>query len=86
MSPEARTEADEYVNWSAELVTDVPTGVVTVTSTVPAPAGATAVSEVGEMTVTPVARGRAEVDGGGAGQVGAGHRDHRALRPGDLSG
>jgi hypothetical protein len=44
------------VNWSAELVADVPAGVVTVTSTTPAvPAGLIAVIEVGETTVTPVA-------------------------------
>ena len=40
----------------AEEVADVPTGVVTVTFTVPAaPAGAVAVIEVEETTVTPVA-------------------------------
>jgi len=34
------------VNWSAGDVTLVPSGVVTVTSTVPVPAGAVAVSDV----------------------------------------
>jgi hypothetical protein len=36
-------------------VAEVPPGVVTVTSTVPAPAGDVAVIEVAELTVTPVA-------------------------------
>jgi hypothetical protein len=40
------------VNWSAEDVLDVLTGVVTVTSTVPAePAGLTAMIDVEELTV-----------------------------------
>jgi hypothetical protein len=43
------------VNWSAELVALVPLGVVTVTSTVPVPAGETAVIEVSEMTLKLVA-------------------------------
>ena len=43
------------MNWSAELVALVPPGPVTVTSTVPDPAGEVTVIEVGELTVTPVA-------------------------------
>ena len=43
------------MNWSAEPVAEVPPGVVTVTSTVPAlPAGEVAVIEVAELTVKPV--------------------------------
>ena len=64
------------MNWSAADVADVPPGVVTVTSTVPVPAGEVAVIEVAELTVTPVAGGRAELHGGRAGEVGAGDR-HR---------
>jgi hypothetical protein len=44
-----------YVNRSAELVVLVPPGPVTVTSTVPDPAGEVAVIDVAELTVTPVA-------------------------------
>jgi hypothetical protein len=45
-----------YVNWSAEVVALVPPpGTVTVTSTVPLPAGDTAVSELALVTETPVA-------------------------------
>src|SRR5437016_1050771 len=44
-----------YVKRSAELVALVPPGVVTITSTVPVPAGATAVIDVVEMTVKLVA-------------------------------
>ena len=52
---------------------EVPPGVVTVTSTVPVPAGEVARDLVVElMTVTLVAAVVAEVDGGGAGEVGAG--------------
>ena len=40
---------------SEALVTDVPPGVVTVTSTVPDPAGATAVMEVADTTLKEVA-------------------------------
>jgi hypothetical protein len=44
------------VNWSAELVAEVPSAVVTVTSTGQAPpAGDVAVTSVGDTTVTPVA-------------------------------
>jgi hypothetical protein len=43
------------VNWSAAEVAEVPPPVVTVTSTVPVPAGAVAVIEVAELTVKPVA-------------------------------
>jgi len=45
------TGAGTYVNWSAALVELVPPAVVTVTSTVPAPAGALAVICVAESTV-----------------------------------
>jgi hypothetical protein len=38
------------VNWSAELVALVPPEVVTVTFTVPVPAGLTAVIDVAELT------------------------------------
>jgi len=44
-----------YENWSAGEVADVPPGVVTVTSTVPLPAGDVAVISVAETTVTFVA-------------------------------
>jgi hypothetical protein len=44
-----------YVNWSAELVALVPPEVVTVTFTVPVPAGLTAVIEVADLTVKLVA-------------------------------
>ena len=43
------------MNWSAAEVAEVPPGVVTVTSTVPAPAGEVAVIEVAELTVKLVA-------------------------------
>jgi hypothetical protein len=50
------TGAAMYVKWSAELVAEVPPGVVTVTSTVPAePAGAVAVMLVALTTVNEVA-------------------------------
>ena len=39
------------MNWSAEPVADVPLGVVTVTSTVPLPAGLTAVIWVSLLTL-----------------------------------
>ena len=39
------------MNWSALVVSDVPIGVTTRTSIVPAPTGATAVMFVGEVTV-----------------------------------
>ena len=42
------------MNWSATLVADVPLPLVTVTSTVPVPAGEVAVIEVAELTVTDV--------------------------------
>ena len=45
------------MNWSAGLVALVPAGVVTVTSTVPEPAGAVAVMEVALFTVTVGGRG-----------------------------
>jgi len=44
-----------YVNWSAELVAELPPELATVTSTVPVPAGETAVIDVAELTVTLVA-------------------------------
>ena len=43
--------AGAYANWSAGLVAEVPAGVVTVMSTVPAPAGLVAVIWVSESTV-----------------------------------
>jgi hypothetical protein len=44
--------AVSYTNWSPEFVIDVPEGVVTVTSTVPAlSAGAVAVMEIALLTV-----------------------------------
>jgi hypothetical protein len=43
------------VNWSAADVAEVPPAVVTLTSTVPVPAGEVAVIEVPEMTVKLVA-------------------------------
>ena len=43
------------MNWSAADVADVPPAVVTLTSTVPVPAGDVAVIWVAELTVTPVA-------------------------------
>jgi hypothetical protein len=50
------TGATVYVKWSAELVAELPPGVVTVTSTVPAsPAGEVAVMLVSLTTVPPVA-------------------------------
>jgi hypothetical protein len=48
----AGTGAAVYVNWSAAAAGDVPLGVVTVTSTVPAAwGGAVAVIDVAELTV-----------------------------------
>ena len=43
------------MNWSAAMVAEVPPGVVTVTSTVPVPAGEVAVMEVALLTVNAVA-------------------------------
>ena len=43
------------MNWSAAEVADVPPAVVTLTSTVPVPAGEVAVIEVAELTVKLVA-------------------------------
>jgi hypothetical protein len=43
------------VNWSPEVAALVPPTVVTVTSTVPVPAGETAVIELAELTVKLVA-------------------------------
>ena len=43
------------MNWSAAEAAEVPPTVVTLTSTVPVPAGAVAVIEVAELTVKPVA-------------------------------
>jgi hypothetical protein len=47
--------AETYVNWSAELVALVPPEFVTVTSTVPLPAGEVAVIDVALLTVNEVA-------------------------------
>ena len=44
-----------YVNWSPEDVAEMPAGVVTFTSTVPVPAGLSAVIEVSLTTVIFVA-------------------------------
>ena len=54
---------------------EVPLGVVTVTSTVPVPAGAVTVRLVAVTPVIPVPGFGAEVDGRGTGQVGAADRD-----------
>ena len=43
------------MNWSADEVAEAPTGVTTVTSTVPPPAGLVAVICVSETTVTALA-------------------------------
>ena len=43
------------MNWSAPEVAEVPPGLVTRMSTVPAPAGDVAVIDVDELTVKPVA-------------------------------
>ena len=43
------------MNWSALEVPEVPAGVVTVTSTVPVPAGDVALIDVALLTITPVA-------------------------------
>ena len=60
------------MNWSAVDVADVPPTVVTVTSTVPVPAGDVTVSEVAELTVTPVAAMVPNLTAGHPGEVGAG--------------
>ena len=60
------------------LIAEVPLGVVTVTSTVPVPAGAVTVRLVAVTDGDPGARGGAEVDGRGAGEVGAADRDRGA--------
>jgi len=52
---EVTVGAATWVNWSAADVGDVPLGLVTVTSTVPVPAGEVAVIEVAELTVKLVA-------------------------------
>ena len=43
------------MNWSAADVAEVPPAVVTLTSTVPVPAGEVAVIDVAELTVKPAA-------------------------------
>ena len=43
------------MNWSAAVVAEVPPTVVTLTSSVPVPAGEVAVIDVAELTVKPVA-------------------------------
>ena len=60
------------MNWSADEVAEVPPVVVTVTSTVPLPAGEVAVIEVAESTVMVARVARAEVDRGRTREVGAG--------------
>ena len=65
------------MNWSlGALIAEVPLGVVTVTSTVPVPDGATTVRVVAELiTLIEVPAFGAEVDGGGTGEAGAADRD-----------
>ena len=64
------------MNWSfGGLAGEVPLGVVTVTSTVPVPDGAVTVRLVGRATLIEVPGFEPEVDGRGAGEAGAGHRD-----------
>jgi hypothetical protein len=53
------------VNWSPEVGALVPPTVVTVTSTVPVPAGETAVIELAELTVKPAALGLTPLTVGG---------------------
>src|SRR5579884_575521 len=53
--PPGRTLCGRYANRSTEVFALVPPGPVTVTSTVPLPAGAVAVIDVEPLTVTPVA-------------------------------
>ena len=65
---------------------DVPPGVVTVTSTVPVPAGLSAVIVVALTTVTSVAGVRAEVDRRGAGEAGPGDRHQCAAGRGPTLG
>ena len=60
---------------AGELTAEVPLGVVTVTSTVPVPAGEVTVRLVAVTLERSGARGGAEVDGRGPGETGAGHRD-----------
>ena len=73
--------------WSlGALTAEVPLGVVTVTSTVPVPAGAVTVRLVAVTEVDPGAQVGAEVDGGGAGEVGAIDRDGVAPGRGPLFG
>ena len=64
----------------------MPLGVVTVTSTVPVPAGLSAVIVVSLTTVTIVAGRRAEVDRRGAGEAGPGDRHQRAAASGPAVG
>ena len=71
------------MNWSAAPVAEVPAGVVTVTSTVPEPAGEVAVMLV-ELDHCEAGGGvGAEVDGGGAREAGAGdgHAGPTGRRP-----
>ena len=64
------------VNESAgELAAEVPLGVVTVTSTVPVPAGEVTVRLAAVTLVRPVPRVEPKCDGRGPGEIGAGHRD-----------
>ena len=64
----------------------MPPGVVTVTSTVPVPAGEVAVTDVALLTVKPVAGVGAELDRGGPGEAGAGDGDRCAAGVGPASG
>ena len=67
------------MNSSAGDVADVPAGVVTVTSTVPVPAGLSTVIFVSLTTTTSARRrNRAEVHLRCAGEAAAGDRHHRA--------
>ena len=74
------------MNWSAALVALVPLGVVTVTSTVPVPAGAVAVIWVALLTVTSSRRWSRTATRGGAGEVGAGDRDRGSAAVGPDDG
>ncbi len=68
------------VNWSAGEVALVPPAVVTVTSTVPAPAGEVAVIEVALFTVKLVAAVAPNFTAAGRGEIGAGDAHAGAAR------
>ena len=75
------------MNWSlGALIAEVPLGVVTVTFTVPVPAGEVTVRLVAVTPLIAVPGWRAEVDGRGAGQVGAADRDRGPTGRGPLWG